>query len=81
MAPEYGATCGFFPIDDDTIGYLTDTAAPPERVALVDAYAKAQGMYRTKSTPDPIFTDVIKLELSSSSRRSPARSGRRTASR
>jgi aconitate hydratase len=63
MAPEYGATCGFFPIDDDTIEFLTDTARAADRIALVAAYAKAQGMYRTKSTPDPIFTDVLKLEL------------------
>jgi len=65
MAPEYGATCGFFPVDDDTIKYLRDTARAADRVALVIAYAKAQGMYRTKNTPDPMFTDVLKLELSS----------------
>jgi aconitate hydratase len=65
MSPEYGATCGFFPVDDDTIKYLRDTARSADRIALVAAYAKAQGMYRSKSTPDPIFTDVLKLELSS----------------
>jgi len=65
MSPEYGATCGFFPIDDDTIRYLRDTGRPAERIALVTAYAKAQGMYRTKNTPEPLFTDVLKLELSS----------------
>ncbi|MDE2285838.1 MAG: aconitate hydratase AcnA [Hyphomicrobiales bacterium] len=65
MSPEYGATCGFFPIDDDTIRYLRDTGRPTDRVALVLAYAKAQGMYHTKSAQDPIFTDVLKLELSS----------------
>src|SRR3954447_10434163 len=65
MAPEYGATCGFFPVDDDTITFLTNTARKADRVALVKAYAKAQGMYRTKSTPDPVFTDVLKLELGS----------------
>ena len=65
MSPEYGATCGFSPIDDDTIGYLKDTGRPPEVVALVAAYAKAQGMYRVKTTPDPMFTDVLKLELNS----------------
>jgi aconitate hydratase A / 2-methylisocitrate dehydratase len=65
MSPEYGATCGFFPIDDDTIRYLRDTGRPAELIARVLAYAKAQGLYRTKSTPDPIFTDVLKLELSS----------------
>src|SRR5213592_1211737 len=64
MSPEYGATCGFFPVDDDTLKYLADTGRPPAQVALVAAYTKAQGMYRTKSTPDPIFTDVLKLELS-----------------
>ena len=65
MSPEYGATCGFFPIDDDTIRYLRDTGRPESLIALVVAYAKAQGLYRTKTTPDPIFTDVLKLELSS----------------
>src|SRR5229473_5750178 len=65
MAPEYGATCGFFPIDDDTLEYLTDTARPQARIDLVAAYAKAQGMYRVKSTPDPMFTDVLKLDLGS----------------
>ena len=65
MSPEYGATCGFFPTDDDTLEYLRTTARPEARVALVAAYAKAQGMYRTKNTPDPVFTDVLKLELGS----------------
>jgi aconitate hydratase len=65
MSPEYGATCGFSPIDDDTIRYLKDTGRSPELVAMVAAYAKAQGMYRVKTTPDPIFTDVLKLELNS----------------
>jgi aconitate hydratase len=65
MSPEYGATCGFFPIDDDTMEYLDDTNRTKERLDLVKAYAQAQGMYRTKTTPDPIFTDVLKLELGS----------------
>ncbi len=65
MSPEYGATCGFFPVDDDTLKYLRDTNRSDARVALVEAYAKAQGMFRTKNTPDPVFTDVLKLELSS----------------
>jgi aconitate hydratase len=65
MAPEYGATCGFSPIDDDTIRYLKDTGRPAEVVALVAAYAKAQGMFRVKTTPDPMFTDILKLELGS----------------
>ncbi|HVG50087.1 MAG TPA: aconitate hydratase AcnA, partial [Xanthobacteraceae bacterium] len=65
MAPEYGATCGFFPIDEETIAYLRGTARAEARVALVEAYAKAQGMYRTKNTLDPVFTDVLKLDLNS----------------
>ena len=51
MSPEYGATCGFSPIDDDTIRYMKDTGRPADLVALVAAYAKAQGMYRVKTTP------------------------------
>jgi len=65
MSPEYGATCGFSPIDNDTIRYMKDTGRPAELVALVAAYAKAQGMYRVKTTPDPMFTDILKLELGS----------------
>jgi aconitate hydratase len=65
MSPEYGATCGFFPIDEETIRYLRETGRPESRVALVAAYAKAQGLYLTKNTPDPVFTDVLKLELAS----------------
>jgi aconitate hydratase len=65
MAPEYGATCGFFPIDDDTLKYLADTNRPAAQIALVEAYAKAQGLFRTRNTPDPVFTDVLKLELGS----------------
>ncbi|MGC1091539.1 MAG: aconitate hydratase AcnA, partial [Pseudolabrys sp.] len=65
MSPEYGATCGFSPIDDDTIRYLKDTGRSPDLVALVAAYAKAQGMYHVKTTPDPMFTDILKLELGS----------------
>ncbi len=64
MAPEYGATCGFSPIDDDTLGYLKTTGRPTELIKLVEAYAKAQGMFRTAKTPDPQFTDVLKLDLS-----------------
>ena len=63
MAPEYGATCGIFPVDEETIRYLTFTSRDPERVALVEAYAKAQGMWRDASTPDPIFTDSLELDL------------------
>ncbi len=63
MAPEYGATCGFFPIDAETIRYLTITARDPARVRLVEAYAKAQGLWRDGNTPDPIFTDTLELDL------------------
>jgi aconitate hydratase len=63
MAPEYGATCGFFPIDAETIRYLTITAREPARVKLVEAYAKAQGLWRDANTPDPVFTDTIELDL------------------
>ncbi len=64
MAPEYGATCGFFPIDAETIRYLKATARKPGRVALVEKYAKAQGIYRTKKSPEPVFTDTLSLDLS-----------------
>ena len=63
MGPEYGATCGFFPIDGETVDYLKNTGRAPARVALVEAYAKAQGMLRTRSTPDPVFTDTLELNL------------------
>jgi aconitate hydratase len=63
MAPEYGATCGFFPVDGETIAYLATSARTPARVALVEAYAKAQGMLRTRSTPDPVFTETLDLDL------------------
>ncbi len=65
MAPEYGATCGFFPIDAEAIRYLSATGRDPERVALVEAYAKEQGMWRDASTPDPVFTDTLDLDLAS----------------
>jgi len=65
MSPEYGATCGYFPTDEDTINYLAKTGRPAATVALVKAYAKAQGLYRTKGTQDPIFTDLLKLDLGS----------------
>jgi aconitate hydratase len=64
MAPEYGATCGFFPIDREAVNYLEFSARAPERVALVEAYARAQGMWRAENTPDPIFSDTLDLDLS-----------------
>ena len=63
MAPEYGATCGLFPIDAETIRYLAFTGRAPEQVALVEAYAKAQGMWRDAASPDPLFTDIVELDL------------------
>jgi len=63
MAPEYGATCGFFPIDRTTINYLTLSSREPQRVKLVEAYAKAQGMWHDEKTPDPAFTDTLELDL------------------
>src|SRR6185369_10025328 len=63
MAPEYGATCGFFPIDAETIRYLKATGRSPARVALVEAYAKAQGLWRSQRTPDPVFTDSLSLDI------------------
>ena len=63
MAPEYGATCGFFPIDAETIRYLTLTGRDPARVKLVEAYAKAQGLWHDENTPDPVFTDTLELDL------------------
>ncbi len=63
MAPEYGATCGYFPVDSDTLKYLTTTGREPDRVALVEAYSRAQGMFRTTDTPDPVFTSSLELDL------------------
>jgi aconitate hydratase len=63
MAPEYGATCGFFPIDKETLAYLDETGRSPERIALVEAYARAQGLFRDAGTPDPVFTDMIELDI------------------
>ena len=63
MSPEYGATCGFFPIDAETLRYLTFTGRDPERVKLVEAYAKAQGLWRDDTAPDPVFTDTLELDL------------------
>ncbi|NIK48978.1 aconitate hydratase AcnA [Variibacter gotjawalensis] len=65
MAPEYGATCGFFPIDGETLRYLTETGRSAERVALVEAYAKAQGLFREQNAPDPVFTSTLELDLGS----------------
>ncbi|MEO0329716.1 MAG: aconitate hydratase AcnA [Pseudomonadota bacterium] len=63
MAPEYGATCGFFPVDNDSIEYLKSTGRAADRIALVEEYAKAQGMWRADDTPDPVFTSTLSLKL------------------
>ncbi|PPR21845.1 MAG: Aconitate hydratase A [Alphaproteobacteria bacterium MarineAlpha10_Bin3] len=63
MAPEYGATCGIFPIDAEAINYLTLTGRDPDRVALVEAYSRAQGMWRDDTTAEPVFTDTLELDL------------------
>ncbi|MCQ4236187.1 aconitate hydratase AcnA [Stutzerimonas stutzeri] len=63
MAPEYGATCGFFPVDQITIDYLRLTGRNEERIALVEAYSKAQGMWRDSDSPDPVFTATLELDL------------------
>jgi aconitate hydratase len=63
MAPEYGATIGFFPVDDETLAYLRFTGRPNELVALVEAYCKEQGLFHTKGTPEPVFSDTLELDL------------------
>lgn len=64
MAPEYGATCGFFPVDEETIHYLKLTGRDKETIALVEAYSKAQGLWYDPTHEEPIFTDLIHLDLS-----------------
>src|ERR1700691_1605653 len=63
MAPEYGATMGFFPVDSEALAYLRFTARPEEQVQLVEAYCKEQGLFRTDQTPDPVFSDKLELDL------------------
>jgi aconitate hydratase len=64
MAPEYGATCGFFAVDDETLAYLRRTGRTPSEVELVERYCKEQGLFRTATTPDPVFSDTLELDLS-----------------
>ena len=64
MAPEYGATCGFFPIDGEVLRYLKATGRSKARIDLVEKYAKAQGMFRITGAADPVFTDTLELDLS-----------------
>ncbi len=63
MAPEYGATCGFFPTSNETLEYLTGTGRTKAQVDLVEKYARTQGMFRSKSSPDPVFTSTLELDL------------------
>ncbi len=63
MAPEYGATIGFFPVDEETLRYLRLTGRPEEVIQRVERYCKEQGLFRTAETPDPQFTDILELDL------------------
>ncbi|MEZ4532104.1 MAG: aconitate hydratase AcnA [Thermomicrobiales bacterium] len=63
MAPEYGATAGLFPVDDETLRYLRVTGRPEALIDLVERYTKEQGLFRTDQTPDPVFNDVLELDL------------------
>ncbi|HXJ95618.1 MAG TPA: aconitate hydratase AcnA [Terriglobia bacterium] len=65
MAPEYGATVGFFPVDDETLRYLRSTGRAEEEVDRVERYSKEQGLFRTDATPDPVFSDTLELDLGS----------------
>jgi len=64
MAPEYGATMGFVPVDDETLNYLRGTGRPEAVVQRIERYSKAQGLFRRNDSPDPIFTDTLELDLS-----------------
>jgi aconitate hydratase len=64
MAPEYGATCGFFPVDSVTLDYLKLSGRKNDRIALVEKYCKAQGLFNGRANPDPVFTDTLELDLS-----------------
>ena len=63
MSPEFGSTCGFFPIDKETLRYLEFTGRDPQRVKLVEIYAKEQGLWRDENSPDPVFTDMLVLDI------------------
>jgi len=65
MAPEYGATCGIFPVDAETLRYLRFTGRPEWRIALVEAYAKEQGLFLTPGAPEPVYSDTLELDLGS----------------
>ncbi|MEZ5557260.1 MAG: aconitase family protein [Pseudomonadales bacterium] len=65
MAPEYGATCGFFPIDQETLNYLRLTSRPEETIELVEAYARAQGLWREPGAVRAVYSDTLELDLGS----------------
>ena len=62
MAPEYGATCGIFPVDETTLNYLRTTGRKAEQIALVEAYCKEQGLFHTAQTPDAEYSQVVELD-------------------
>src|SRR5262249_10308473 len=64
MSPEYGATIGFFPVDEQTLAYLRMTGRSEQQIELIEAYCKRQGMFRFPNSPEPVFTDVLELDLS-----------------
>ncbi|MBM3775821.1 MAG: aconitate hydratase, partial [Acidobacteria bacterium] len=63
MSPEYGATMGFFPVDEETLAYLRFTNRDPERIALVEAYSKEQGLFRSEQMPEPLYSELVELDL------------------
>src|SRR5690606_31435032 len=65
MSPEYGATCAIFPVDAVTLDYLRFTGRSEERIALVEAYMKEQGLFHTADSPDPIYSDTLEIDLNS----------------
>jgi len=81
MAPEYGATMGFFPVDKETLAYLEFTGRSHEHIALVEAYCKEQYLFRTDASPDPAFSDSLELDLAALSPRWRDPNARKTASR
>ena len=81
MCPEYGATIAIFPIDEMTLDYLRLSGREASRVELVEAYARAQGMFRSRAAPIPVYSETIELDLAPSNRALPARAVRRIACR
>src|SRR5205823_10715891 len=67
MSPEYGATCGIFPVDEETLRYLRMTGRTDEQIALVEAYCKEQGLFHSRQSPEPVYSQVVELDLASRS--------------